>query len=145
MGGSAEPGLSELLVGRAELDAAVHPTRVDGLHFIARGHIPPNPSELLMHANFTRLIQQLSTAYDLVILDSPPILAVTDAAIIGQQAGTSLLVARFGLNQPRELALAMQRFEQNRVNVKGAIFNAVQKRATGYYNYGYYDYEHKKA
>lgn len=145
MGSGAEPGLSELLVGKTDLAAVVHKTAIETLHFIGRGHVPPNPSELLMHANFTRLLLQLAEAYDLLIVDTPPILAVTDAAIIGSQAGTSLLVARFGMNQARELALAKQRFEQNRVELKGAIFNAVQKRATGYYSYGYYKYDSQKA
>lgn len=141
MGGGAAPGLSELLVGSADLDGTAHQTSLDGLSFIARGQVPPNPSELLMHAKFTELLRRLSAAYDLVIIDTPPVLAVTDAAIIGNQAGTSLLVARFGMNQARELALARQRFEQNRVGLKGAIFNAVQKRSSGYYSYGYYDYK----
>lgn len=94
-----------------------------------------------MHQNFTQLLESVSANYDLVIIDTPPILAVTDAAIIAHHVGTSLLVARFGLNQPKELALAMKRFEQNGVKLKGAIFNAVQRRATGYYSYGYYEYK----
>jgi tyrosine-protein kinase Etk/Wzc len=142
-GTSAEPGLSDLLIGQADLDTALRHTGIEGLDFIARGQIPPNPSELLMHANFTALLDKLSANYDLVVIDTPPILAVTDAAIIGHHAGTSLLVARFGMNQARELALAKQRFDQNRVTLKGAIFNAVQKRAAGYYSYGYYEYAAK--
>lgn len=94
-----------------------------------------------MHENFTRLLETVARDYDLVIIDTPPILAVTDAAIIAHHAGTCLLVARFGLNQPKELALAKKRFEQNNVKLKGAIFNAVQRRATGYYSYGYYEYK----
>lgn len=138
--GNGDNGLSNLLIGQADLDSAIHHTSVKGLDFIARGQVPPNPSELLMHANFTNLLQQLSSKYDIVIIDTPPILAVTDAAIIGNQAGTSLLVARFGMNQAREIELAKQRFEQNQVDIKGVIFNAVEKRAAGYYSYGYYDY-----
>lgn len=140
MGGKPTPGLSELLTGKATLEQALHATTLENLSFISRGHAPPNPSELLMHTNFRALINKLSGAYDIVIVDTPPILAVTDAAIIGSYAGTSLLVARFGVNQPREIALAKQRFEQNRVELKGAIFNAVERRAVGYYTYGYYDY-----
>jgi len=113
---------------------------VEGLHFIARGKVPPNPSELLMHANFTALLHKLTPLYDLIIIDTPPILAVTDSAVIGHHASTSLLVVRFGLNQAREIALAKQRFEQNGVEIKGAIFNAVERRSTGYYSYGYYEY-----
>lgn len=138
--GRSNGGLSALLVGQVGLEEAIHPTSIEGLDFIARGQIPPNPSELLMHTRFTELLQQLSQRYDLVIVDTPPILAVTDAAIIGNHAGTSLLVARFGMNQAREIELAKDRFEQNHVHIKGAIFNAVEKRSAGYYSYGYYDY-----
>lgn len=133
-------GLSDILIEQASLDSAIHSTSVEGLDFIARGQVPPNPSELLMHVNFTQLLQRLTTRYDLIIVDTPPILAVTDAAIIGNQAGTSLLVARFGLNQAREIDVAKRRFEQNNVSIKGVIFNAVEKRSAGYYSYGYYDY-----
>lgn len=141
IGGSAENGLSELISGQIDLTAATRNVDgVDTLHFIARGKIPPNPSELLMHTEFTALLQRLMPLYDLVIIDTPPILAVTDAAVIGHHAGSSLLVVRFGLNQAREIALAKQRFLQNGVEIKGAIFNAVQKRAAGYYSYGYYEY-----
>ncbi|MBB6186547.1 polysaccharide biosynthesis tyrosine autokinase [Rhodanobacter sp. MP7CTX1] len=140
MGSSAAPGLSELLVGKASLEEALHHKSLENLSFIGRGHAPPNPSELLMHANFTALLKTLMPLYDLIIIDTPPILAVTDAAIIGHHAGTSLMVVRFGLNQAREIALAKQRFEQNGVEIKGAIFNAVERRSAGYYSYGYYDY-----
>lgn len=144
LGGRQSPGLSDLLVGRATFEE-VRAT-VDGigeLHYIPRGAIPPNPSELLMHENFTALLARAAQDYDLVIVDTPPILAVTDAAVIAHHAGTCLLVARFGLNQPKELALAKRRFEQNGVKLKGAIFNAVERRAAGYYSYGYYEYKSK--
>lgn len=142
LGGKPEHGLSELISGQIELAAALRPVEgVDGLHFIARGKVPPNPSELLMHANFTALLQQLAPLYDLIIIDTPPILAVTDAAVIGHHVGTSLLVVRFGINQAREIALAKQRFEQNGVKINGAVFNAVERRSSGYYSYGYYEYK----
>ena len=145
LGGRGDHGLSELISGQIDKDAAIRPVAgVEGLHFIARGKIPPNPSELLMHPQFTALLQQLMPLYDLIIIDTPPILAVTDAAIIGHHAGTSLLVVRFGLNQAREIALAKQRFEQNGVEIKGAIFNAVERRSAGYYSYGYYEYKDAK-
>jgi len=142
LGVAQTPGLSDLLVGKVERSAVVRSlSGLDNLSFIARGEVPPNPSELLMHSNFTNLLEEVSKEYDLVIVDTPPILAVTDAAIIAHHAGTCLMVARFGLNQAKELALAKRRFEQNNVRIKGAIFNAVERRATGYYSYGYYEYK----
>jgi tyrosine-protein kinase Etk/Wzc len=141
VGGRPDKGLSELVSGQLMLEDAVRSVAgTEGLHFISRGKVPPNPSELLMHANFANLLEKLKPQYDLIIIDTPPILAVTDAAIMGHHVGTSLLVVRFGLNQAREIALAKQRFEQNGVQIKGAVFNAVERRSTGYYSYGYYEY-----
>ena len=142
---SAEPGLSDLLAHTHTLADVIHRTNVEGLHFIGRGQIPPNPSELLMHANFQNLLNQLSQMYDMVIIDTPPVLAVTDAALVGRLAGTSLIVTRFGLNPVKEIELTLQRFRHNGIEVKGAIFNAVQKKASayGYGNYAYYQYEYK--
>ncbi len=145
IGGRAEGGLSELISGQIDLAQATRPVaNLDTMHFISRGKAPPNPSELLMNARFTALLDQLKPLYDLIIIDTPPILAVTDAAVIGNHAGTSLLVVRFGLNQVREVALAKQRFEQNGVEIKGAIFNAVERRHAGYASYGYYQYKSAK-
>tara|TARA_Y100000780_G_scaffold49321_1_gene41265 strand:+ start:25814 stop:28042 length:2229 start_codon:yes stop_codon:yes gene_type:complete len=140
-----ELGLSNLLVSTHTLPDVIHKTDVDNLHFIARGQIPPNPSELLMHANFSSLLETLSSKYDLVIVDTPPILAVTDAALVGRLAGTSLIVTRFGLNPVKEIEQTLQRFRNNGVEIKGAIFNAVEKKASayGYGNYSYYQYEYK--
>ena len=141
LGIRAGEGLSDVLVGAREIDAVKHTAIVPNVDFITRGRVPPNPSELLMHEHFTDFINAVVPHYDLIIVDTPPILAVTDAAVIGHHAGTSLLVARFGLNKARELALAQQRFEQNGVELKGAIFNAVERRTAGYSAYAYYKYQ----
>ena len=142
LGAQQSPGLSDVLVGKATAGQAIRVLEgLENLHYITRGDVPPNPSELLMHQNFSALLESVGKDYDIVIIDTPPILAVTDAAIIAHHVGTCLLVARFGMNQPKELALAKRRFEQNSVKLKGAIFNAVERRATGYYSYGYYEYK----
>jgi tyrosine-protein kinase Etk/Wzc len=138
-------GLSDLLVKRCSIEQAINKVEVDNLHFISRGQVPPNPSELLMHANFRELLAQLSELYDLVIIDTPPLLAVTDAAIVGREAGISLIVTRFGVNPAKEIELTIRRFAQNGIELKGAVFNGVEKRAASYYGnggYGYYSYEY---
>lgn len=101
---------------------------------------PPNPAELLMHSRFKLLIEWASSQYDIVLIDTPPILAVTDAAIIGRYVGTSLLVARFEANTAKEIAVSVNRFEQSGVEIKGAILNGVIKKASSYYGYGYSNY-----
>ncbi|WP_439821965.1 polysaccharide biosynthesis tyrosine autokinase [Pseudomonas sp. HLG18] len=136
-------GLSDLLVKRCTLEQAINKVEVDNLHFISRGQVPPNPSELLMHANFRELLAELSERYDVVIIDTPPLLAVTDAAIVGREAGISLIVARFGVNPAKEIELTIRRFAQNGIELKGAVFNGVEKRAASYYGNGsYYNYEY---
>ncbi|MGO4262873.1 polysaccharide biosynthesis tyrosine autokinase [Lysobacter sp. TAB13] len=137
LGQDPHNGLSDLLIGRIDVKTATRATAIPGLDFIPRGEAPPNPSELLMRPNLGVLLKMASQQYDLVIIDTPPILAVTDAAIIGRHAATSIMVVRFGLNPPKELSMAIQRFEQNGIDLKGAVFNAVERRHDTNYAYGY--------
>lgn len=146
LGVPAKDGLSDILSNQCTLESALHKTGVENLDIISRGQIPPNPSELLMHRNLTELLAQVSERYDLVILDTPPLLAVTDAAIVGRQSGTNLIVTRYGLNPAKEIEHTMRRFAQNGIVLRGAIFNGVEKKASakyGYGNYGYYQYEYQ--
>lgn len=139
-----ENGLSDYLSGRLNLEEVTEVTPVEGLSVVTRGQIPPNPSELLMHSNFSKFVAEVSALYDLVIIDTPPILAVTDAAIVSAHTGTTLLVARYGQNHLREIELTRNRFEQNGIDVKGLVFNGVVKKASNAYGYyGYYNYEYK--
>lgn len=110
---------------------------------MTRGQVPPNPSELLMHPRFKELMEWASELYDLVIVDTPPVLAVTDPSIVGALAGTTLMVARFGMNTVKEIDVARNRFEQSGIEVKGVILNATEKKALSYYGYGYYNYSYK--
>ncbi|EPF1294068.1 polysaccharide biosynthesis tyrosine autokinase [Klebsiella michiganensis] len=133
-------GLSDLLSGKIDSAKAIKTIAPVGFDFISRGIVPPNPAELLMHRRFGELINWASNNYDIVVLDTPPILAVTDAAIIGHYAGTTLLVARFEQNTAKEIEVSCKRFEQSGVIVKGCILNGVVKKASSYYGYGYNHY-----
>ncbi|WP_455922008.1 polysaccharide biosynthesis tyrosine autokinase [Pseudomonas putida] len=134
-------GLSDALAARLSNREVINGTAVDNLHFISCGFAAPNPSELLMHDNFHKLLRELSPKYDLVIIDTPPIMAVTDAALAGRQAGTTLLVARFGKSSVKEVESAKRRLAQNGVLVKGAIFNGIERKAsTAEYDCSAYDY-----
>jgi tyrosine-protein kinase Etk/Wzc len=139
-----ENGLSDYLSGQKTLEQVTKVTNIEGLSIITRGQVPPNPSELLMHSNFSNLISEIKIKYDIILIDTPPILAVTDPAIVGAHAGTMLLVTRFGQNAIKEIDYARQRFEQNGIDVKGVVFNGVVKKASNAYGYyGYYNYEYK--
>ena len=119
--------------------------QVENLDVVTRGQVPPNPSELLMHPRFVEFVEQVSKEYDLVIIDTPPVLAVTDPSIVGALAGTTLMVARFDQTTLKEIEVAQGRFEQSGVEVKGVILNAVEKKASNSYGYGYgyYNYAYK--
>lgn len=136
-------GLSDILVGKGDISACARPTSIPNFDLVPRGQVPPNPSELLMSERFGELIKWASSHYDLVLIDTPPILAVTDAAIVGRHAGTTLMVARYAVNTLKEVETSLSRFGQNGIQVKGVILNSIFRRATGYQDYGYYEYEYK--
>lgn len=141
---SITPGMSEYLSGQVTLEEVIQDLPVENLSCISRGEIPPNPSELLMHPRFKQLLDWASENFDFVLIDTPPILAVTDAAIIGRHVGTTLMVGRFERTTVKETELALQRFAQNGIEVKGFILNAIEKKAASAYGgYGYYHYEYK--
>ena len=140
----SKPGLADYLSGQQTIEQVIKSPGVEHLDFIARGAVPPNPSELLMHPRLKTLLDWASENYDLVLVDTPPILAVTDPAIVGAHAGTTMIVARFGLNPVKEIEVTKNRFEQNGIEVKGCILNAVVRKASSTYggNYGYYNYSY---
>lgn len=141
-------GLSNVLSGQKKIEDVVISVKDAGFDYIGRGSIPPNPAELLMHPRFDNLLSWATNNYELVIIDTPPILAVTDAAIIGKYAGTTLLVARFESNTVKEISVSIKRFEQSGIEIKGCILNGVVRKASSYYSYGYnhygYSYTDKK-
>ncbi|WP_033791541.1 tyrosine-protein kinase Wzc [Pantoea septica] len=146
IGADNKSGLSNVLSGKTEFNPAMIQRGPYGFDFLPRGQVPPNPSELLMHRRMGELLDWASKNYDLVLIDTPPILAVTDASIIGKLAGTSLMVARFETNTAKEIDVSFKRFAQNGIEIKGVILNAVVRKAANAYGYGYdyYDYEYGK-
>ncbi|GLS89040.1 tyrosine protein kinase [Psychromonas marina] len=137
-----EDGLSDLLSGKLEMKEIVKSTGINNLDLITRGQVPPNPSELLMHPRFKDFIEWASKEYELVIIDTPPVLAVTDPSIVGALAGTTLMVGRFDQTAVKEVEVALHRFEMAGIEVKGFILNAVEKKASSSYGYGYYNYSY---
>ncbi|MDC5083427.1 polysaccharide biosynthesis tyrosine autokinase [Acinetobacter baumannii] len=135
-----KPGLSEFLSGQADLQKVLHKTQVANLDVITRGKSPTNPSEILSSNQFKELLEQLQSQYDHIIIDTPPVLAVTDGIIISQYTGVNLIVARYAKSQMKELELTVNRFEQAGVKVNGFILNDIQRASAGYgygYNYAY--------
>lgn len=140
-----KPGLSELLSGQADLTQVLHKTQVANLDVITRGKSPTNPSEMLSCTQFKELLEQLQTQYDHIIIDTPPVLAVTDGIIISQYTGVNLIVARYIKSHMKELELTVNRFEQAGVKVNGFILNDIQRSSGGGYGYNYaYAYKAQK-
>lgn len=132
------PGFTELMTGQVSLEQTIKPTIVQNLDFMTRGKSPNNPSEILSSQQFKDLLEKVSAEYDHVILDTPPVLAVTDGIIISQYAGVNLIVARFAKTQIQELELTVSRFEQAGSKVNGVILNDIQHIAgSSAYNYSY--------
>ncbi|HSW13880.1 MAG TPA: polysaccharide biosynthesis tyrosine autokinase [Solimonas sp.] len=140
------PGVSDYVAGDATLEQITKVTEVQGLSFIPTGTVPPNPAELLLHERFTDMLKQLSEKYDHVLVDTPPVLAVTDAAVIGRHAGCTLLVLKAGEHPLRAIEETARRLRHAGVQLRGTLFNQIGSRgAYGYGNgYGYgYGYGYK--
>ncbi|MEE9351216.1 MAG: polysaccharide biosynthesis tyrosine autokinase, partial [Thiotrichaceae bacterium] len=150
LGLKRENGLSDLISNAITPAEAIHTIKAVNIDFIPTGAIPPNPSELLLHERFGVLLESLSEQYDQIIIDSPPILAVTDACIIGRIASATLMVVKAGEHPLKELQQSVKRLKQNEVDIKGVVFNDLSASSSRYgYGYGYgkyiYQYNYQKA
>jgi len=134
------PGLSDLISNKSTLKEVIHTIPVGNatMDVITRGKTPPNPSELLMHSNFEKLLTLVSNRYDLVLIDTPPIHAVTDPTIIGKHSGVVFMVVRSDQHHIKEIEHAVKRLAYTNIPVKGFIFNGYVAKNSGYgYDYGY--------
>lgn len=138
------PGLAELLAKEKTLDEVLIQSPVEGLSVITSGRYPPNPSELLMRAEFEALLQALNSRFDLIIVDSPPALAVTDPVVIGRYTGATILIARHLETMMGEVEAVRRTFETAGVKVTGAILNGYKMAEGGKYGgrYHYYNYRY---
>lgn len=141
LGVSREKGLSEFISNTVTLDSAVQKIPTVNFDFIATGSIPPKPSELLLDERFSIFLDNISKHYDYVIIDSPPVLAVTDAAIIGRMASATLMVIKAGKHPLRELEQSVKRLLQAGVNIDGIVVNDVSKSS---FCYGLEEYSNQK-
>lgn len=139
-GKKGEAGLAEYLTGSESLDSVMKDTEVDGLSFIPTGKYPPNPADLLLHPRFSELMDKLSKDFDLVVVDCPPVLAVTDPVVISRAASVTLLVARHSVTTPREMEAVKREVDAASGQISGAIFNGFEQ--TKNQKHGGYDYRY---
>ena len=140
-------GLSDLITGKLTAEKVIRNTDIEGLDIIPTGKMPSNPSELLLHQNFGAQLHKLSSLYDYVIIDTPPVLAFSDAAVIGRLSGSALLVIKSGMHPLRQLEHTVKKLNQAGVKLEGVVFNGLDTTNSAYgygQNYGYsYSYYHK--
>ena len=134
-------GLSTVLAGRAPLLDSLQESRFHGVTVLTSGPLPPNPSELLGTLAAKRVLSELRSLFDYVIVDSCPLLAVTDAAILAADVDGVLLVARYGETKRDQLAHAVKNLEDVGASPLGAILTMTPTRGSTSYNYGYGDYK----
>jgi len=136
-GQSNAGGLVEVLRGDLPLRNAIRPVGIENLSLLSCGTYPSNPSELLARSGFGQMLASLELQYDMVIIDTPPFLPVTDAAIIANQAGVTLLVLRSGMQTKQELEDTVRGLDRTGARLVGAVFNGVPAQSGVKPAYGY--------
>ena len=145
-----EPGLSNVLLGVGRLDQAIQSIDLGengSLDFLSTGTLPPNPAELLGSHKMRNLLSELEEKYDAIIVDSPPLNVVTDAAVLGTVADGVVLVARAGITEKSGLMYAAEQLANVHAPLLGAVLNDVDFESNRYYGmygkYGYYQYNYR--
>jgi len=136
-------GMSDVLVGHAELAKAVQKTNVDGLHVLTTGTKVPNPSELLQESELESIFTKFAEYYDRVIIDTPPVLPVSDTRLLARHAQTVILVVRALKAPVGAIMRAKELLEQSKAPIAGVVINAMKRKhaGSGYYGYkGYGEY-----
>lgn len=140
-------GLSELISGNLALAAVTHRNVVANVDFISTGVLPPNPAELLAHGHFQEFLRAAAASYDIVLVDTAPVLAVSDALVVAPHVGTVFSVVRGGVSTMGEIEEAVKRFRLGGTSVAGIVFNDLKQRIGRYgygSKYGKYRYAHYK-
>lgn len=132
-------GLTTALVGKTEIHDAIQVHEASGLHVLASGAKPPNPTEILQSKITQDLIRRLRSSYDMVIIDAPPLLPVADASVLAKLADGVIIVARHGKTTKDQVNEAINRLNQVGARLYGVVVNMVAKRAIGSYYYYYYE------
>ena len=141
-------GLADVLIGNASFAQAVHRDVFENLDFLSTGGLPPNPAELLLNERMVKLLEEVGQEYDLVLIDTPPVLAVSDTAILAARCGTVFLVTRFEKTTIGEVTESAKQLRQANADVNGVVFNGLDPNAYRYgygskygrYRYAYYGY-----
>ncbi|MDR7160116.1 Mrp family chromosome partitioning ATPase [Arthrobacter sp. BE255] len=133
-------GLTTALLGTAELDDLLQPWGDDNLYVLTSGQIPPNPSELLGSDEMKDIITRLENVFDTVVIDTSPLLPVTDAAVLSQHAGGVVLVVGVQRTRQQELQKSIDALQMVGADVLGIVLNLLPVKGPDAYSYSYYSY-----
>jgi capsular exopolysaccharide synthesis family protein len=136
MGIEGGVGLTTVLIGRAEVEDVVQPVGMTNLDLLPAGQVPPNPSELLGSVAMADLLERLSASYDMVLLDSPPLLPVTDAVVLSKMAGGALVVVGTDRIHRPQLEQSLDSLETAGAHLFGIVINKIARREAAAYGYG---------
>lgn len=137
---SNQKGLSDLLVGNSVFEEAVEKTEIENLDILTSGTRPPNPSELLASTKMKNFIENLREKYDCIIIDTPPVIAVTDAQIVSRYADGCLLVVASAQAEREAAMKAKELLQKVDAKIIGVVLNKLDIKEKGYYGYYYTDY-----
>ncbi|MHA7269807.1 CpsD/CapB family tyrosine-protein kinase [Arthrobacter sp. HLT1-20] len=140
LGLEGQAGLTTALIGLADVQDLMQPWGKNELHVLASGRIPPNPSELLGSVEMKQLIERLEGAFDAVVIDAPPLLPVTDAAVLAQQVGGVLMVIGCHSAKRPTVEKAFSTLKLVDADVLGVVLNRVPTKGADAYSYNYYGY-----
>jgi capsular exopolysaccharide synthesis family protein len=144
LGRSAEPGLSNVLIGDVPLSDALRATRVANLTMLSAGHLPPNPAELLGSPRYLALFEEMKRRFDWIVLDAPPVMPVTDAAIVARPAGGVVFVIGSEMTPRQSAVTALEHLRAANAKFVGAVLNRVNIQRHAYYYAPYYRKDYAK-
>jgi tyrosine-protein kinase Etk/Wzc len=143
LGLDRSPGLSELIAGQATMEQALRQIGTDPFWVITTGKLPPNPAELLASQQFIELVEQACKQFDLVIVDTPPVMNLADGVLVAKSAGAVFVTVRGGQSTVPDVQDCIQRFAKNGIKVDGLIFNGMRMRIGSYVHPTYYHYRYR--
>ncbi len=140
-------GLADVLVGQAKPESVIQRTGLNNLDLVATGPFPPNPAELMLRSEFTAFVDYAKRTYDRIVFDCPPIMAVSESAILASQVDGVVMVVWAGQTSRRLAQMSLQIIRQRGGHLLGCVLNNLEFGRVGYYYYstyyGYYDYDYR--
>ena len=141
-------GIADVLAGKATLDAVVQHTGVPGLDLVATGSFPDNPAELMLRPAMQAFLREAAEKYDLVFLDAPPVLAVSESTVIGSIADAAILVVHGGHTSRKLVKMSLRQLETRGARIAGLVINSLDMAHAAHYGYSsyyapYYTYDYR--